>query len=305
MADDDGRRRAPVTVSTHRSAEAGGPADAERRKAAARAAQTQREDRQAHRADCNRLPFSREMGREPPSSLDSPWPPPPAPERRRPRRGSLERPDQRPALSRHLAARRPAAARARLQRRAARRALQPPSLPSAFDKDAAAAIAKQLATAYPIRAAGLAGRRGRSPLVREAAEAVRLHRPARAVHARRPGQGRVHGVNLLATTAVGPLARDDRRHGPPRRRRDGAGRERQRLGHGRARRARPRVRARDDRPRGSRLPYTIALPLDRRRASTAALGAAWFAAHAPERRNVIAVINLDAIAGEPPAAPAC
>ena len=36
-------------------------------------------------------------------------------------------------------------------------ALQPPNVPSAFDKDAAALLAQELATLYPIRGAGSTG----------------------------------------------------------------------------------------------------------------------------------------------------
>src|SRR5206468_2923440 len=88
-------------------------------------------------------------------------------------------------------------------------ALQPPNLPPAFDGNAAAAVAQQLATAYPIRSAGSAGGRGAATwLASELAPyGYTVHRePFTAVV---PGRGRVHGVNLLATTRSAAAAARD------------------------------------------------------------------------------------------------
>ena len=217
------------------------------------------------------------------------------PARRRPRHGSLERPINGrlyrgtwllvglPLLVLAFSVARPAA-------------LQPPSLPSVFDKDAAASLAKQLATAYPIRAAG-------SPAAAAAARwyAKQLVGPYGFTVRREPftatvaGRGVVHGVNLLATTPsalsqrtiVVMAHRDDAGTGPGGN--DNASGTAALL---ELARAYAPTRA----GRRAHLPYTI-LFLSTDAAVEGGIGAAWFAAHAPEARNVIAVLNLDAVAG--------
>src|SRR6266850_3386341 len=84
---------------------------------------------------------------------------PPRPERRRARPGSLERPVNGrlyrgtwllvglPLLVLAFSVARPST-------------LQPPNLPSAFDRDSAAAVARDLALHYPVRAAGGPGAPG-------------------------------------------------------------------------------------------------------------------------------------------------
>ena len=85
---------------------------------------------------------------------------PPAPERRRARPGSLERPiNGRLYRGTWLIAVGPALLI--LAFSVARpAALVPPNLPPAFDKDAAAGLATNLATTYPIRATGTPGAKG-------------------------------------------------------------------------------------------------------------------------------------------------
>jgi hypothetical protein len=216
------------------------------------------------------------------------------PERRRPRHGSLERPVNGrlyrgtwllvglPLLVLAFSVARPSP-------------LQPPSLPSAFDKDAAAALAKQFATAYPIRAAG-------SPAAAGAARwyAAQL-KPYGFTVRREPfrvavaGKGVVRGVNLVATTPSALSARtivvmahrDDAGTGPGANDNASGTATLVELARAYAPTATgPRVR----------LPYTI-LFLSTDADVEGGVGAAWFAAHAPEARSVIAVLNLDAVAG--------
>jgi hypothetical protein len=219
---------------------------------------------------------------------------PSAPERRRPRPGSLERPVNGrlyrgtwllvglPLLVLAFSVARPST-------------LQPPGLPSAFDRDSAAAVASDLALHFPVRAAGGAGAPGAQRWFADQLEQpygyqVRAQRFRASV----PGRGSVTFANLLARRAglsqktivvmahrdsagAGPGANDNasgtaalielaRTYAP----RAGAGR--------------------------LRLPYSL-LFLSTDGAVDGGLGAAHFAAHSPDARNVIAVINLDTIAG--------
>src|SRR5216683_2902529 len=219
---------------------------------------------------------------------------PPAPERRRPRRGSLERPVNGrlyrgtwlfvglPLLVLAFSVARPPA-------------LQPPSLPAAFDPAAAKQIADDLALHSPIRAPGTAGASAAARWF-----AAELETPygytvqTEAFTASLPGQGRVRLRNLLARksglslkTIVVMAHRDD----------SGAGAGANDNASGTAALIElARTYAPTAVGARLRLPYTL-LFLSTDGAGNGALGAAEFAAHSPERQNVIAVINLDAIAG--------
>ncbi len=219
---------------------------------------------------------------------------PPAPERRRARRGSLERPINGrlyrgtwlfvglPLLILAFSVARPAA-------------LQPPNLPPAFDKDAAAALAKTLATTYPIRPAGSAGARGAAAWVAQQLEPYGYTVRREPFEATVPGRGTVKGVNLVAVTpsalsqrAIVVMAhRDDADTGP-------GGNDNASGTAALIELARAYAPATTG--RRARLPYTI-LFLSTDAATDGGLGAVEFAAHSPERRNVVAVLNLDAIAG--------
>jgi hypothetical protein len=218
----------------------------------------------------------------------------PTPERRRARPGSLERPINGrlyrgtwlfvglPLLVLAFSVARPSA-------------LQPPNLPPAFDAAAAADLATQLATAYPIRAAGSPGAAGAATWVAEQLRPYGYEVRREPFTATVPGRGRIRGVNLVATTpsalsqrAIVVMAhRDDAGTGPGGN--DNASGTAALLELARA-------YAPATTGRRARLPYSI-LFLSTDAATDGAVGAAWFAAHAPERRQVIAVLNLDAIAG--------
>jgi hypothetical protein len=219
---------------------------------------------------------------------------PPAPERRRPRPGSLERPINGrlyrgtwlfvglPLLVLAFSVARPPA-------------LQPPSLPAAFDPAAAKAIAVDLAQHVPLRTAGSAGAAAADRWFARQLEAPFGYTVENdAFTAAVPGRGRVVLHNLSARkaglslkTIVVMAHRDDAGTGP--------GANDNASGTGAlielARTYAPTAV-------GARLtlPYTL-LFLSTDGAGDGALGAAEFAAHSPERGNVIAVVNLDAIAG--------
>jgi hypothetical protein len=219
---------------------------------------------------------------------------PPAPARRRARPGSLERPVNGrlyrgtwalvglPLLVLAFSVGRPAA-------------LQPPNLPPAFDPQAATALAAELATAYPIRGAGSIGARGAERWFRrQLEEPYGFQVRSEPFTAHVPGRGTVHGVNLLASkpglsqkTIVVMAHRDDAGTGPGAN--DNASGTAALLELARA-------YAPSTSGGRVRLPYSI-LFLSTDAAAAGGAGAAWFAAHAPERRNVIAVLNLDAVAG--------
>ena len=218
---------------------------------------------------------------------------PPAPERRRPRRGSLERPVNArlyrgtwllvglPLLVLAFSVARPPA-------------LQPPNLPAAFDREAAAALANELAADHPSRIAGSpddgATARWFAQQLQPYGYIVRKERFSTTV----PGRGRLHLQNLVAVkpglsrrTIVVMAHRDDLG--------TGAGANDNASGT-----AALIELARTYAPSAAgarlRLPYSL-LFLSTDGAMDGGLGAAEFAAHSPERENVIAVLNLDTIAG--------
>jgi Peptidase family M28 len=218
---------------------------------------------------------------------------PSGPEQRRARPGSLERPINSrlyrgtwllvglPLLLLAFSVARPAA-------------LQPPNLPAAFDPTAAAALADDLAGRWPNRLPGSPGAAGASRWVADQLAPFGYRVRRETFSADVPGRGRIPLVNLVATrpgrspkTILLMAHRDDLGTGPGAN--DNASGTAALL-----------ELARAYAPTGSpvrvRLPYTIAF-LSTDGAVDGGLGAAWFAAHAPERQNVIAVVNLDTIAG--------
>jgi hypothetical protein len=218
---------------------------------------------------------------------------PPAPERRRPRPGSLERPINGrlyrgtwllvglPLLVLAFSVARPAA-------------LQPGTLPPAFDGAAARALAADLSERWPNRTPDTPGASGATRWVADQLVPYGYRVRRQPFTARVPGRGRVRLVNLYAAkpgrsqkTIVVQAHRDD----------DGAGPGANANASGTAALL---ELARAYAPSGSAarvtLPYTL-LFLSTDGAVYGGLGAAHFAAHAPEARNVIAVLNLDAVAG--------
>ncbi|HLX20811.1 MAG TPA: M28 family peptidase [Gaiellaceae bacterium] len=218
---------------------------------------------------------------------------PPAPVRRRPRRGSLDRPVNGrlyrgtwllvglPLLVLAFSVARPAA-------------LQPPNLPPAFDRADAQALASQLALGYPNRSPGTgpahAAARWFTRQLSPYGYDVRQEHFSVAV----PGRGRLRLVNLVAQkrglshkTIVILAHRDDTGTG------DGAD-------DNASGTAALIELARAYAPAGGAakltLPYSL-LFLSTDGATEGAAGAAAFAAHSPERQDVIAVVDLDAIAG--------
>jgi peptidase M28-like protein len=217
---------------------------------------------------------------------------PPAPERRRPRPGSLERPINGrlyrgtwllvglPLLILAFGVARPAA-------------LQPPNLPSAFDADAATVLARDLAERWPARLPGTPGATGATRWFTDALRPYNYDVRREAFTAEVPGHGTTHLVNLYATrpgrspkTILVVAHRDDAG--------TGAGADDNASGTA-AILELARAYAPSAGPVRVGLAYTLAF-LSTDGAVYGGLGAAWFAAHAPERRNVIAVINLDSIA---------
>ena len=218
----------------------------------------------------------------------------PAPERRRPRRGSLDRPINGrlyrgtwllvglPLLVLAFSVARPTA-------------LQPPGLPSAFDRVAAAQVANDLALHWPLRTPGSTGAIGAARWFAAQLSPYGFTVRTEAFTARVPNQGSFRFRNLVARraglsqkTIVIMAHRDDAGTGP------GA--------NDNASGTAALVElARTYAPTAGkariRLPYSL-LFLSTDGAGDGSIGAAEFAAHAPERQNVIAVINLDAIAGK-------
>jgi len=222
--------------------------------------------------------------------------PPRDTERRRPRPGSLERPINGrlyrgtwlivgfPLLVLAFSVARPSA-------------LQPPNLPPAFDETAALGLADDLTTEAPNRVPGTPGAASAARWFRDQLQPYGFSVRREAFSAVVPGSGRVPFVNLLASkaglsqkTIVVMAHRDDSGAGPGAN--DNASGTAALL-----------ELARAYAPSGNaarvRLPYTL-LFLSTDGAVDGGVGAAWFAAHAPEARDVIAVLNLDSVAGRDP-----
>ncbi len=218
---------------------------------------------------------------------------PPAPERRRPRRGSLERPVNArlyrgtwllvglPLLVLAFSVARPAA-------------LQPANLPAAFDPTAAAATATQFALGYPSRVPGTAGATGAARWFAAQLAPYGFHVHTEQFTATVPGRGRLRLENLVASKAglsqkaiVVMAHRDDTGSGPGAN--DNASGTAALI---------ELARAYAPTGGGARLkpPYSLVF-LSTDGSVYGGLGAAEFAAHSPERQNVIAVVNLDTVAG--------
>ena len=216
----------------------------------------------------------------------------PSPERRRPRPGSLERPVNGrlyrgtwllvglPLLLLAFSVARPSS-------------LQPPNLPPAFDRTAAAQIANDLAFRYPNRAPGTPGAAGAAAWFRRQLAPYGFAVRSDAFRANVPGRGNVRLVNLsvekagLSPSRIVVMAhRDDTGTGSG-------------LNDNASGTAALIELARSYAPTGAgpraKLPYSLVF-LSTDGAADGAIGAARFAAAPSVRRNVIAVINLDAIA---------
>ena len=221
---------------------------------------------------------------------------PPASERRRPRRGSLERPINGrlyrgtwllvglPLLLLAFSVARPAA-------------LQAPSLPPAFDKDAAVSLATDLASTAPNRVPGTPGATSAARWFRDQLQSYGIRVRSETFTATVPGRGRVRFVDLLASkaglsqkTIVVMAHRDDSGIGPGAN--DNASGTAALIELARA-------YAPSANTARIHLPYSL-LFLSTDGSIYGGLGAAWFAAHAPEAPDVIAVVNLDSIAGPRP-----
>ncbi|HSX21583.1 MAG TPA: M28 family peptidase, partial [Gaiellaceae bacterium] len=174
-------------------------------------------------------------------------------------------------------------------------ALQPPNLPSAFDRDAAALLARQLALQVPNRVPGspgaIAAARWYADQLAPYGYTVRSERSTAVV----PRRGRVPLVNLVAVQAglsaksiVVMAHRDDNGVGPGTSDNATGTAALIELARAYAPNASGGVRV--------RLPYSLIF-LSTDGAVDGGLGATEFAAHAPERGSVVAVINLDAIGG--------
>jgi len=172
--------------------------------------------------------------------------------------------------------------------------LQPPDLPPAFDRNDASALAAGLALAVPSRVPGTAGDVAAARWVAHQLTPYGYVVSRQRFSAVVPGRGRIQLVNLVAEkrglshkTIVVLAHRDD----------DGTGPGANDNASGTAALL---ELARAYAPAGGAarltLPYSL-LFLSTDGAVDGGLGAAEFAAHAPQRQDVIAVVDLDAVAG--------
>jgi hypothetical protein len=217
----------------------------------------------------------------------------PSSERRRPRPGSLERPVNGrlyrgtwllvglPLLLLAFSVARPAP-------------LQPPNLPPAFDRNAAAQLARDLSTQWPNRVPGTAGATGAARWFREQLTPYGFIVRSERFTATIPGRGRVPFTNLVAVkpgasrrTIVVMAHRDDSGVGPGAN--DNASGTAALVELARA--YAPQAGA-----ARLRLPYSLAF-VSTDGGIYGGIGAAQFAAHSLEAPNVAAVLNLDGVAG--------
>jgi hypothetical protein len=213
-------------------------------------------------------------------------------ERRRPRRGSLDRPINGrlyrgtwllvglPLLVLAFSVARPAA-------------LQPPNLPSAFNRSAAVGLASQLALQVPSRVTGTPGAAAAARWFVNQLTPYGYKVSAQRSTAVVPGRGRVQLVNLVAEKAglsnqtIVVMAHRDNTGVAPGANDNASGT------------AALIELARAYAPTSAvpvRLPYSL-LFVSTDGAAEGGLGAAAFAQGSPKRQSVVAVINLDAIAG--------
>jgi hypothetical protein len=224
----------------------------------------------------------------------------PRPVRRRPRHGSLDRPVNSrmyrgtwllvglPLLVAAFSVGRPAA-------------LDPPPLPPTFDSDAALALARDLARTYPDRSPGSSSALGAANWVRERLKAYEFTTQVQPLEATIPGVGHVRLQNLVAKavgrspdTIVVMADRDD----------NGKGRGANDNASGTAtliELARGYARASASSAAGGsvRPAHTIVF-LSSDGGAFGSLGAAHFAAHPAYRDRIVAVVNIDAVAGRGP-----
>ena len=222
-------------------------------------------------------------------------PPLPPLERRRPRRGSLDRPVSGrlyraafllvliPVLALALTVQRPLA-------------LTPPQLPATFDQGAALVLARELATLYPDRTPGSPGATGARQWTRAKLRQYGFATTIDRFSARLPGLGRRSLVNIVAIApgrtrqAIVVVAhRDDDGNGPGAN--DNASGTAALIELARSYGSGLTGPARAQAPA-----HTIVF-LSTDGGTSGSLGAARFAADPRWRRRVIAVVNLDAIGG--------
>jgi hypothetical protein len=217
--------------------------------------------------------------------------PPVSPERRRPRPGSLERPVNGrlyrgtwlllglPLLVAAFSVARPVP-------------LPPPQVSSGFDGKDATALAEDLAERYPNRFPGTAGALGAAAWLKYQLLPYGFRVRTEPFSAVIPGHGRVQLQNLVAEavgrssqTIVVMAHRDD----------DGTGQGANDNASGTA------ALVELARSYSARvIPAHTIVFLSTDGGAFGGLGAAQFLGHAPERHEVIAVVNLDAIAGDGP-----
>ncbi len=220
------------------------------------------------------------------------------PPRRRPRRGSIERPVSGriyrgtwllvglPLLIAAFSVSRPAP-------------LAPPALPAAFDEQTALGLADELASSYPDRSPGSSGALGAAHWLVQHLQAFNLATDVDSFEATIPGIGtrRLQNVTAVvagqsADTIVVMAHRDDSGVGPGAD--DNASGTAALVELARAYAAAPtRVTAANPVTASHRIVF-----LSTDGGQFGALGAEHFLRHSPYRRDVVAAVNLDSIAGD-------
>jgi hypothetical protein len=225
--------------------------------------------------------------------------PPPRPARRRPRRGSLERPvSGRTYRGTWLLVALPLLLAAFTVTRPA--ALPLPSLPAAFDAQGATAIAEDLATSYPDRAPETTGAAGAVSWFVDQLRPYGFTTQVSPFEATVAGRGRIRFVNLVAvapgrsTSTIVVMAHRDNTGQSPGAVDNASGT----AALIELARSYANPAASSSAPSSSKRvsPSHTIVFLSTDGGALGGIGAAHFAAHSPFARDIVAVINLDSIA---------
>ncbi len=225
---------------------------------------------------------------------------PPRPPRRRPRRGSLERPlSARAYRGTWLLVALPLLVAAFTVSRPA--PLPAPDLPAAFDADAAVALTEDLARQFPDRSPGTTGAAGAVQWLTGQLRPYGFRPRLESFEARIPGRGKLRLVNVVATTpgrsssAIVVIAHRDNT-GIDQGANDNASGTAALLQLARSYGNPAAASGTPSSVTRVRPAHTIVF-LSTDGAVLGGAGARWFAQHSPAAQHVVAVVNLDSIAG--------
>ena len=214
----------------------------------------------------------------------------------RPRRGSVERPDERAARAGNMASRRVALAARPPSASARPQPLPPPTLPATFDSAIAEQLARELAREYPDRSPGSPGALGAADWVSDQFELYGFEPRVERFTAQIPGRGKVQLQNLVTVVrgasqrAIVITAHRDNTG-------EGGGANHNASGTGALIELARAFASVGGATLVQAQPTHTLVFVSTDGGDYGALGAAHFAESSPYRENALAVLSLDALAG--------